>query len=86
MKDSDVFVNGLKSTLERKTNKMQYCMTATKNRFLNYIDTSVKECDNNKMERSKLLLSMFKSAIKNLMVSSKKIQISFFFIEKMAII
>ena len=73
MKDNDVYlVIGLKSQVDRKTNKIKYCMTATKNRFLNCIDTSVKECDNNKMERSKLLHSMFKSAIKNLMDSSKR--------------
>ena len=73
MKDNDVYlVIGLKSQVERKTNKIKYCMTATKNRFLNCIDTSVKECDNNKMERSKLLHSMFKSSIKNLMDSSKR--------------
>ena len=73
MKDSDVYlVIGLKSQVERKNNKIKYCMTATKNRFLNCIDTSVKECDNNKMERSKLLHNMFKSSIKNLMDSSKR--------------
>ena len=73
MKENDVYlVIGLKSQVEKKTGKIKYCMTATKNRFLNCIDTSVKECDNNKMERSKLLHSMFKSAIKNLMDSSKR--------------
>ena len=73
MKENDVYlVIGLKSQVEKKTGKIKYCMTATKNRFLNCIDTSVKECDNNKMERSKLLHSMFKLAIKNLMDSSKR--------------
>lgn len=73
MKESDVYlVVGLKSQMERKTGKIKYCMTATKNRFLNCIDTSIKECDNNKMARHDLLQSMFKSTIKNLMDSSKR--------------
>ena len=72
MKESDVYlVIGLKSQLEKKS-KVKYCMTATKNRFLNCIDTSVKECDNNKQSRNNLLKSMFKDAIKNLMSSSKR--------------
>ena len=73
MKETDVFlVIGLKSQIEKKTGKIKYCMTATKNRFLNCIDTSVKECDNNKMERENLLKKMFESAIKNLIDSSKR--------------
>ena len=73
MKESDVYlVVGLKSQIERKTGKIKYCMTATKNRFLNCIDTSIKECDNNRMARHDLLQIMFKSTIKNLMDSSKR--------------
>ena len=73
MKDSDVYlIIGLKSQIERKTGKIKYCMTATKNRFLNCIDTSVKECDNNKLQRHELLKSMFKDGIKNIMNSSKR--------------
>ena len=73
MKDSDVYlVIGLKSQIERKTGKIKFCMTATKNRFLNCIDTSIKECDNNNMTRHDLLKSMFKEAINNLMSGSKK--------------
>ena len=73
MKESDVYlVVGLKSQIERKSGKIKYCMTATKNRFLNCIDTNIKECDNNKMQRQDLLQSMFKSMIKNLMDSSKR--------------
>ena len=73
MKENDVYlVIGLKSQIERKTGKIKFCMTATKNRFLNCIDTSVKECDNNNMTRHDLLKSMFKDAINNLMSGSKK--------------
>ena len=73
MKDNDVYlVVGLKSQIERKNGKIKYCMTATKNRFLNCIDTNIKECDNNKMSRHDLLQKMFKSTIKNLMDSSKR--------------
>ncbi len=68
MKETDVFlVIGLKSTTNKKTGKIKYCMTSTKNRFLNSIDTSMKECDNNKQQRQELLQKMFKEAIKNLM-------------------
>lgn len=73
MKDTDVYlIIGLKSQIERKTGKIKYCLTATKNRFLNCIDTSVKECENTKVQRHELLKSMFKDAIKNLMNSSKR--------------
>jgi aubergine-like protein len=73
MKESDVYlVIGLKSQVNRKTGKIKFCMTSTKNRFLNCINTSMKECDNNKQKRQELLQNMFKDAIKNLMKFSPK--------------
>ena len=73
MKESDVFlVIGLKSQIERRIGKIKYCMTSTKNRFLSCINTSVKECNNNNMNRHDLLKSMFKEAINNLMSGSKR--------------
>ena len=73
MKESDVYlIIGLKSQIDKKTGKVKYCMTGTKNRFLNCINTSVKDCDNNKLNRHDLLQTMFKSAIKNLMDGSKR--------------
>ena len=73
MKESDVYlVIGLKSQVNRKTGKIKYCMTSTKNRFLNCINTAMKECDNNKQQRQELLQNMFKEAIKSLMKFSPK--------------
>ena len=73
MKESDVFlIIGLKSTPERKSGKIKYCMTASKNRFLNCIDTSIKECNDNKLEKSELLKKMFKDAITKIMSSSNR--------------
>ena len=71
MKNSDVFlVIGLKTQVERATGKVKYCMTSSRNKFLNYINTSVKECENNKQQRDALLTTMFKDAIQNLMKQS----------------
>ena len=71
MKNEDVFlVIGLKTQVERSTGKVKYCMTSSKNKFLNFINTSIKECDNNKQARDNLLKSMFKDAIQNLMKQS----------------
>ena len=73
MKENDVFlVVGLKSQVNKKTGKIKYCMTSTKNRFLNCINTSIKECENNKQQRHDLLQNMFKDAIKSLMKYSPK--------------
>ena len=74
MKESDVFlIIGLKSIPERKSGKIKYCMTASKNRFLNCIDTSIKECDDNKTAKCELLKKMFKDAINKIMTSSKRV-------------
>ena len=71
MKNSDVFlVIGLKTQVERATGKVKYCMTSSRNKFLNYINTSIKECENNKQQRDALLTTMFKDAIQNLMKQS----------------
>ena len=71
MKNSDVFlVIGLKTQIERATGKVKYCMTSSRNKFLNYINTSIKECENNKQQRDALLTTMFKDAIQNLMKQS----------------
>ena len=71
MKNSDVFlVIGLKTQVERATGKVKYCMTSSRNKFLNYINTSIKECANNKQQRDALLTTMFKDAIQNLMKQS----------------
>ena len=71
MKNSDVFlIIGLKTQVERATGKVKYCMTSSRNRFLNYVNTSIKECDNNKQQRDALLQNMFKDAIVNLMKQS----------------
>ena len=71
MKNSDVFlVIGLKTKVERATGKVKYCMTSSRNKFLNYINTSIKECENNKQQRDALLTTMFKDAIQNLMKQS----------------
>ena len=71
MKNSDVFlVIGLKTQVERATGKVKYCMTSSRNKFLNYINTSIKECENNKQKRDALLTTMFKDAIQNLMKQS----------------
>lgn len=71
MKNEDVFlVIGLKTQIERSTGKVKYCMTSSKNKFLNFINTSIKECDNNKQQRDNLLRSMFKEAVDNLMKNS----------------
>jgi hypothetical protein len=71
MKNSDAFlVIGLKTQVERATGKVKYCMTSSRNKFLNYINTSIKECENNKQQRDALLTTMFKDAIQNLMKQS----------------
>ena len=71
MKNEDVFlIIGLKTQVERATGKVKYCMTSSKNKFLNFINTSIKECDNNKQQRDNLLKAMFKDAIQNLMKQS----------------
>ena len=71
MKNSDVFlVIGLKTQVERATGKVKYCMTSSRNKFLNYINTSIKECENNKQQRDALLTTMFKDAVQNLMKQS----------------
>lgn len=71
MKNEDVFlIIGLKTQVERATGKVKYCMTSSRNKFLNFINTSIKECDNNKQQRDNLLKSMFKDAIQNLMKAS----------------
>jgi len=71
MKNSDVFlIIGLKTQVERATGKVKYCMTSSRNKFLNYINTSIKECENNKQQRDALLTTMFKDAIQNLMKQS----------------
>ena len=71
MKNSDVFlIIGLKTQVERATGKVKYCMTSSRNRFLNYVNTSIKECENNKQQRDALLTTMFKDAIQNLMKQS----------------
>ena len=71
LRPEDVYlVIGLKSNIERKTGKIKYCMTSTKNQFLNYINTNVKECNNNKLERQDLIKMMLKDAISKLMEHS----------------
>jgi len=73
MKNEDVFlIIGLKTQVERATNKVKYCMTSSRNKFLNVINTSIKECANNKQQRDELLRSMFKDAIQSLMKQSPK--------------
>ena len=73
MKNEDVFlIIGLKSQVERATNKVKYCMTSSRNKFLNVINTSIKECANNKQQRDELLRNMFKDAIQSLMKQSPK--------------
>ena len=73
MKNEDVFlIIGLKTQVERGINKVKYCMTSSRNKFLNVINTSIKECDNNKQQRDMLLKSMFKDAIQSLMKQSPK--------------
>lgn len=68
MGSKDVYlVIGLKSTIELKSGKIKYSMTSTKNQNLNFINTNIKECNNNKQERQNLLKSMFMDAIKKLM-------------------
>ena len=73
MRNEDVFlIIGLKTQIERATNTVKYCMTSSKNRFLNCINTSIKECENNKQQRDELLKTMFRDAIKSLMEKSPK--------------
>ena len=73
MKNEDVFlIIGLKTQVERATNKVKYCMTSSRNKFLNVINTSIKECANNKQQRDELLRNMFKDAIQSLMKQSPK--------------
>ena len=73
MKNEDVFlIIGLKTQVERSTNTVKYCMTSSKNRFLNSINTSIKECENNKQAKEELLRNMFKDAIQSLMKQSPK--------------
>ena len=73
MRNEDVFlIIGLKTQIERATNTVKYCMTSSRNRFLNCINTSVKECENNKQQRDALLGTMFKEAIDDLMKKSPK--------------
>jgi aubergine-like protein len=67
MKNTDIYlVIGLKSQVERRSNKIKYCMTSTKSQFLNSVYTSVKECNNTKQDRQELLKAMFKEAISTL--------------------
>lgn len=73
MKNDDVFlIIGLKSQIERTTGKIKYCMTSSKNKFLNSINTFIKECDNNKQQRDTTLRDMFREAIQTLMKHSPK--------------
>ena len=73
MKNDDVFlIIGLKSQIERSSGKIKYCMTSSKNKFLNSINTFIKECDNNKQQRDTTLRDMFREAIQTLMKHSPK--------------
>ena len=63
---------GLKTEIF-ENNKIIYCMTSSKNKFLNITSTNIKICNNNKQNKINALTNLFEKAINQFIEYNKKL-------------